>query len=65
VLVADETEAETIEHLNEAINARDGSALLSIAGEMHYADLAHHYENLDDEERDFFSKPSVPSWRPT
>jgi len=60
VLVADETEAETIEHLNEAINARDGSALLSIAGEMHYADLAHHYENLDDEERDFFLKTIGP-----
>jgi magnesium transporter len=60
VLVADETEAETIEHLNEAITARDGSALLSIAGEMHYADLAHHYENLDDEERDFFLKTIGP-----
>ena len=60
MLVADETEAETIEHLNEAINARDGSALLSIAGEMHYADLAHHYENLDDEERDFFLKTIGP-----
>ncbi|MBU6327752.1 MAG: magnesium transporter [Verrucomicrobia bacterium] len=58
--VADETEAETIEHLNEAINARDGSALLSIAGEMHYADLAHHYENLDDEDRDFFLKTIGP-----
>lgn len=60
MLVEDETEAETIEHLNEAINARDGSALLSIAGEMHYADLAHHYENLDDEERDFFLKTIGP-----
>lgn len=60
MLVADETEAETIEHLNEAITARDGSALLSIAGEMHYADLAHHYENLDDEERDFFLKTIGP-----
>ena len=49
-----------IEHLDEAIHARDGSALLSIAGEMHYADLAHHYENLDDEDRDFFLKSIGP-----
>jgi magnesium transporter len=58
--VADESESLTIEHLDEAIHARDGSALLSIAGEMHYADLAHYYENLDDDDRDFFLKTIGP-----
>ena len=58
--MADESESLTIEHLDEAIHARDGSALLSIAGEMHYADLAHYYENLDDDDRDFFLKTIGP-----
>ncbi len=46
--------------LDQAIAARDGSALLVTAQEFHYADLAHHYENLDDEDRDFFLKTIGP-----
>lgn len=46
--------------LDEAIAARDGSALLVRAQDFHYADLAHHYENLDDEDRDFFLKTIGP-----
>lgn len=42
------------------MEARDGSALLAAAGELHYADLAHLYENLDEEERDFFLKTIGP-----
>lgn len=43
-----------------AIEARDGSALLAAAAELHYADLASLYENLDEEARDFFMKTIGP-----
>jgi magnesium transporter len=58
--VADEEEEEKYSILDEAIAARDGSALLAEAMDFHYADLAHHYENLDDEDRDFFLKTIGP-----
>lgn len=48
------------EELIRAIDARDGSALLAAAEDVHYADLAHLYENLDDEDRDFFLKTIGP-----
>ncbi len=46
--------------LKEAIAARDGSALLSIAENWHYADLAHLYEEMDEGDRDFFLKTVGP-----
>jgi len=58
--VADDEEEEKYSILDEAIAARDGSALLAQAQDFHYADLAHHYENLDDEDRDFFLKTIGP-----
>lgn len=48
------------EELIRAIDARDGSALLAAAEDIHYADLAHLYENFDDEDRDFFLKTIGP-----
>jgi len=48
------------EELIRAIDARDGSALLAAAEDIHYADLAHLYENLDDEDRDFLLKTIGP-----
>ena len=58
--VAEELELEDLEKLRAAIEARDGSALLSVATEIHYADLAHEYENYDDEDRDFLLKTIGP-----
>ncbi len=46
--------------LLRALEAKDGSALLAAAGDAHYADLAGLYENLDDENRDFFIKTIGP-----
>ena len=48
------------EELIRAIEAKDGSALLAAAEDIHYADLAPLYENLDDEDRDFFLKTIGP-----
>ena len=39
-----------------ALEASDCSALLAAAHDIHYADLAHLYENLDDEKRDLLLK---------
>jgi magnesium transporter len=58
--VAEELEVTDLEKLRMAIDASDGSALLAVAGEIHYADLAHEYENYDDEERDFLLKTIGP-----
>ncbi len=46
--------------LQRALDAADGSALLAAAEDTHYADLAHLYENLDDEKRDFLLKTIGP-----
>jgi magnesium transporter len=58
--VAEELDVDQVEQLRAAMEARDGSALLAAAGDLHYADLAHLYENLDEEERDFFLKTIGP-----
>jgi len=58
--VAEEDDKDLTEEIIRAIDARDGSALLAAAEDVHYADLAHLYENLDDEERDFFMKTIGP-----
>ena len=58
--MAEELDVDQVEQLRAAMEARDGSALLAAAGELHYADLAHLYENLDEEERDFFLKTIGP-----
>lgn len=46
--------------LIRALEAADGSALLAAAQDIHYADLAHLYENLDDEKRDLLLKTIGP-----
>ena len=48
------------EHLKEALELEDQSAIMSIAQDMHYADLAALYEDLDDEKRDLFLKTIGP-----
>ena len=58
--VAEEMELTDLEKLRAAIEASDGSALLAAAEEIHYADLAHEYENYDDDERDFLLKTIGP-----
>ena len=58
--MSDEREIEGVEKLRLAIAAQDASGLLAVAEEIHYADLAHEYENLDDDERDFLLKTIGP-----
>ena len=58
--MAEEDDKDLTEEIIRAIDARDGSALLAAAEDVHYADLAHLYENLDDGERDFFMKTIGP-----
>lgn len=58
--VADEIETEPADDLIRAIEAGDGSGLLHAAGQLHYADLAHLYENLNDDQRDFLMKTIGP-----
>lgn len=58
--VPDEQEYNAIEELLRAINASDESALLAAAEDVHYADLAALYENLDDEQRDLLLKTIGP-----
>lgn len=58
--MADEIETEPADDLIRAIEAGDGSGLLQAAGQLHYADLAHLYENLNDGERDFLMKTIGP-----
>ena len=58
--VSDELETAPAEDLTRAIEAGDGSALLQAAGQLHYADLAHLYENLNDGQRDFLMKTIGP-----
>lgn len=49
-----------MEELLRALEASDASALLAAAENIHYADLAHLYENLDDEKRDLLLKTIGP-----
>ncbi len=58
--MAEELAEEPIDEMHRALAAGDASALLSAAEDIHYADLAHLYENLDDAERDFFLKTIGP-----
>jgi len=58
--VAEEFEEQPIDEMHRALEAGDASALLAAAEDIHYADLAHLYENLDDAERDFFLKTIGP-----
>ena len=58
--MAEEDDTDPKNELIRAIDARDGSAFLAAAEDLHYADLAHLYENLEDEDRDFFMKTIGP-----
>lgn len=49
-----------MDELLRALEASDGSALLAAAEDVHYADLAALYENLDDEKRDLLLKTIGP-----
>lgn len=51
---------EPISELLRALDAADGSSILAAAEDIHYADLAHLYENLDDEKRDLLLKTIGP-----
>ena len=48
------------DELDLAIAAKDPSALIQVASTLHYADLAGHYADLEDEDRDFFLKTIGP-----
>ena len=58
--VVEELEDNPMTELLRALDAADCSALLAAAEDVHYADLAHLYENLDDEKRDLFLKTIGP-----
>ena len=58
--MVEELETDPKVELLRALEAADGSALLAAAGDVHYADLAALYEDLDDERRDFFLKTIGP-----
>lgn len=51
---------EPITGLLRALDVADGSAILDAAEVIHYADLAHLYENLDDDKRDLLLKTIGP-----
>jgi magnesium transporter len=58
--VAEELEDNPMAELHRALEASDCSALLAAAEDIHYADLAHLYENLDEEKRDLLLKTIGP-----
>ncbi len=58
--MAEELEENPKTELLRALEASDCSALLAAAEDIHYADLANLYENLDDEKRDLFLKTIGP-----
>jgi magnesium transporter len=58
--VADELEEKPMSELLRALDAADCTALLAAAEDIHYADLANLYENLDDEKRDLLLKTIGP-----
>ncbi|MBJ7255685.1 MAG: magnesium transporter [Akkermansiaceae bacterium] len=58
--VADELNYNPMSELMRALDASDCSALLAAAEDIHYADLAHLYENLDDLKRDLLLKTIGP-----
>jgi magnesium transporter len=58
--VAEEHEENPMSELLRALAASDCSALLAAAQDIHYADLANLYENLDEEKRDLLLKTIGP-----
>jgi magnesium transporter len=58
--VVEELETNPLDELHRALEATDHSALLAAAEDIHYADLAALYENLDDEQRDLLLKTIGP-----
>jgi magnesium transporter len=58
--VAEETDKDPKDELLRALEAADASGFLAAAEEVHYADLAAIYEDLDDEQRDFMLKTIGP-----
>jgi len=58
--VKDKDETNPIIEIRRALDAEDGSALLSVAEDIHYADLAELYQELNDKQRDFFFKTIGP-----
>jgi magnesium transporter len=58
--VANETVEDAKDILLRALEAQDRSAVLSLAGDIHYADLAAIYEELDDEDRDLLIRTIGP-----
>ncbi|MCP5533853.1 MAG: magnesium transporter [Akkermansiaceae bacterium] len=58
--MADEHYEEWKERLIEALEADDLSAVLALAEDVHYADLAALYEDLDEEKRDVLLKTIGP-----
>jgi len=58
--VAEELDKDPMDELLRALDASDGSALLAAAEDIHHADLAHLYENLDDGKRDLLLKTIAP-----
>ena len=58
--VAEELDENPMSELHRALDESDAAALLAAAESIHYADLAHLYENLDDEKRDLLLKTIGP-----
>lgn len=58
--VQDELQPIPMDELLRALEAADGTATLAAAREIHYADLAALYENLDDGKRDLLLKTIGP-----
>ncbi|MGD7652593.1 MAG: magnesium transporter [Verrucomicrobiales bacterium] len=58
--MAEEQDINQTAELMLALDAADGSAALAAAKELHYADLAAVYEDLNDEQRDFLLKTIGP-----
>ncbi len=56
----EEFQHDWIEELHRALEHSDATALLAAAGNVHYADLAHLYENLDNDKRDLLLKTIGP-----
>ncbi|MBB5352180.1 magnesium transporter [Haloferula luteola] len=56
----EETTAHPVEALLRAVEADDQSAVLAIASEIHYADLAQAYQDLDEERHPVFLKSIGP-----
>ena len=52
--------AVTPKELMQAVEAGDREAILSLAGQMHYADLAQVYEDIEPEQREIFLKTIGP-----